>query len=63
MTNPGMQRIERLHMVELMLFDMSLAQRRHAEIDEAGLQAFAAKSAVRLVSGVPGGIRDYRAHR
>jgi hypothetical protein len=58
-----MQRIERLHVVKLMLLDMGLAQRRHAKIDEAGMQLFAAKSAVRLMCGMVDGVRDFRVHR
>jgi hypothetical protein len=46
-----------------MLLDMGLAQRRHAKIDEAGMQLFAAKSAVRLMCGMVDGVRDFRVHR
>jgi hypothetical protein len=42
---------------------MRLAQRRHAEIDEAGLQPFAAEAAVRLMYRVSDRIRDFRIYR
>jgi hypothetical protein len=41
----GVQRIERLHLVELLDGDVRLAQRRHAEVDEGISQRFATEAA------------------
>ncbi len=45
------QRIERLHLVELLLREIALAERRHAEVDERVLERRAAEPAARAVDG------------
>src|SRR6185437_14504616 len=45
--DPGVQGIERLHVIELVRLDMGLAQRRHPEVHERVLQRSIAETAVR----------------
>ena len=55
LTHPGVQREERLHMVELVRFNMRLTQRRHAEIDEARVKRVAAKPAACSIGPIGNG--------
>ena len=45
MADPDVERVERLHRVELVGGDVALAQRRHAEVDDAVLERGAAEAA------------------
>ena len=51
MTNPGVQRIIGLGLIELLLGEEALAERRHAEIDEGVLQRRAAMAASHRLCG------------
>jgi len=49
----GVERVEGLHLVQLLWCDVRLAQRGHAQIDERGRQRFATEAAARPV-GIAG---------